>query len=165
MKTPRTPAILLMALCMGFLIFLGQSTTLLPERMACHFGGGGQADGWMSRTSDLHLIGALGVGLTLMFFILALVTRHMPARFVNLPNREHWLSPEHRAETCAYISGQLLWMGCLLILFLAGIHWLTIQANRLTPAHLPMGLFMAMLGGLLAGVGAWSFNLIHHFSK
>ncbi len=165
MKTLRTPAIILTALCVGFELFLFYSAKLLPERMASHFGGDGRADGWMSRSGDLLVLGALGVALPVLFYILSFVTRIIPARFVNLPHREHWLSPERRVETSAYISRQMLWMGCLMVLFLAGVHCLTIQANRMTPVHLPMDLFLALLGGFLAGVGVWSVVFIRHFWK
>ena len=165
MKTLRTPAIILTALCIGFEIFLLYSTTLLPERTASHFGGDGRADGWMSRASDLLILGALGAGMPLLFLGLSLATRFMPARWVNIPHREYWLSPERRTETSTFISRQMLWMGCLMILFLAGIHCLTIQANRMTPARLPMSLFLTLLGGFLAGVGVWSVVFIRHFAK
>ena len=138
---------------------------LLPERMATHFGGNGQANGWMTRSANLHFLAAMGVGLSALFFILGIVTRFIPARFVNIPNREYWLSPERRVETSAFISRQLLWMGCLMILFLAGIHYSTILANRTTPAHLPLDLFLGLLGGFLIGVGAWSIGLVLHFRK
>lgn len=59
----------------------------------------------------------------------------------------------------------MIWMGCLAILFLAGIYYVTIQANRLTPAHLPMGLFLAMTAGFLAGVIIWSIAFVRHFTK
>jgi hypothetical protein len=52
-----------------------------------------------------------------------------------------------------------------MILFLAGIHYLTILANRATPPHLPMGLLLALTGGFLSGVAAWSVVFIRHFLK
>jgi uncharacterized membrane protein len=161
MKTLHTPAIILTALCVGFQIFLFYSEALLPERMASHFSGGGEPNGWMSCSTDLFLFGALGAGLPLLFFILALVTRFIPAQFINLPHREYWLSPERRGETSTFITRQMLWMGCLMVLFLA----LTIEANRLTPVHLPMDLFLTMLGGFLVGIGVWRVVFIRHFAK
>jgi uncharacterized membrane protein len=165
MKTLRTPAIILTALCAGFVIYLVYSAALLPERMATHFSGDGKPNGWMNRSTDLIVFGALGVGMPLLFVIISLAARFIPARFFNIPHREYWLSPERRTETSTYISRQLLWMGCLVVLFLAGMHYLTIQANRMTPVHLPMDLFLMMLGGFVVGVGVWSFIFIRHFAK
>lgn len=165
MKNNAVPLAVLGLFCAGYLIFIAGSAPLLPDRMATHFGGGGEANGWMNRSSDLVFMGGLGVGLPLFFIILALLTGLVPTRFVNLPHREYWLSPERRAQTRAYISRQMIWMGCLMILFLAGIHYSMIQANRVTPPHLPMGLFLALTGGFLAGVAAWSIVFIRHFAK
>jgi hypothetical protein len=165
MKTLRTPAIVLTALCASFLIYLVYSAVLLPERMATHFGCDGQPDGWMSRSADLVIFGVLGIGLPLLFAGSSIVTRFLPPWFINISHREYWLSPERLPQTRAYIARQLLWMGCLMVLFLAGMHYLTIQANRITPAHLPMDLFLTVLGGFLAGVGIWSFIFIRHFTK
>ncbi len=165
MKKNAVPFAVLGLLCAGYLIFIAASAPLLPERMATHFGGGGQANGWMSRSADLIFLGGLGVGLPLFFVILALLTGLVPARFVNLPHREYWLSPERRAQTRAYILRQMIWMGCLTVLFLAGIHYSMIRANRLTPPHLPMSLFLALTIGFLAGVVAWSIVFIRHFLK
>jgi uncharacterized membrane protein len=165
MKTLQIPALMLTALCAAFLLFLAYSAPLLPERMASHFGGSGQANGWMNRDTDLCILGTVGVGMPLLFFILGLVIRLVPDQFINLPHREYWLSPEQRAATSEFISRQMLWMGCLMILFLAGIHYLTILANRLTPARLPMDLFLALLGGFLAAVAGWVIHLIRHFAK
>jgi uncharacterized membrane protein len=165
MKILQIPALMLTALCAAFLLFLVYSAPLLPARMASHFGGIGQANGWMNRDTDLCFLGAMGVGVPLLFFILGLVIRLVPDQLINLPHREYWLSPEQRAATGAFISRQLLWLGCLMILFLAGIHYLTIQANRLTPARLPMDLFLALLGGFLVAVAGWLIHLIRHFAN
>ncbi len=165
MKKNAVPIAVLGLLCAGYLIFIAGSASLLPERVATHFGVGGEANGWMSRSGALAFFGGLGVGLPLFFTVLSLMTGLVPARFVNLPHREYWLSPERRAQTRAYISRQMIWMSCLMVLFLAGIHYLTILANRATPPHLPMGLFLALTGGFLSGVVVWSIVFIRHFLK
>ncbi len=165
MKKSVVPFVVLGLLCAGYLFFIAGSVSLLPERVATHFGGRGEADGWMSRSTDLVFFGGLGVGLPLFFMVLSLLTGLMPARFVNLPHREYWLAPERRAQTLAYISRQMIWMSCLMVLFLSGIHYLTILANRATPPHLPMDLLLALTGGFLFGVGAWSIVFIRRFRK
>lgn len=165
MKRNLFPLLALGLLCAGYLLFVAGSAPLLPERVAIHFGLNGNADNWTSRSAMTIFFGAFGVGWPLFFICLALLTAVIPARFVNLPHREFWLAPERRAETVAYISCQLIWMGCLMVLFQAGIYWLTIQANRATPARLPMNLFLELLAGFLAGVLIWSLVFIRHFMK
>jgi len=165
MKKNTVPVAVLGFLCAGYLVFIAGSAPLLPERMATHFGGGGNANGWMSRSTDLVFFGGLGVGLPLFFIVLSFLIGWVPERFVNLPHREYWLSPERRAQTRAYVSRQMIWMACLTVPFLAGIHGLTILANRTTPPHLPMGWFLALTGGFLSGVVGWSIVFTRHFLK
>jgi uncharacterized membrane protein len=165
MKKDAVPFVVLGLFCAGYLIFIAGSASLLPERVASHFGVGGQADGWMNRSTDLAFFGGLGVGLPLFFIVLSLLTGLMPARFVNLPHREYWLAPERRAQTRTYILRQMVWMSCWMVLFLAGIHYLTILANRVTPPHLPMDLLLTLSGGFLFGVVGWSIVFTRHFLK
>jgi uncharacterized membrane protein len=164
-KTNLLPFLLLALPCAGYLLFVAGSAPLLPERVAMHFNAGGQADNWMSRSHIVIFWETLGVVMPVFFMVSALLTGWIPARFVNLPHREHWLAPERKTQTVAYISRQMIWMGCLAILFLAGIYYLTILANCLTPAQLPMNLLLPLLGGFLAGVLIWSIRFIRHFSK
>ena len=165
MKKNVIPAIVLFLLCTAYLIFIFVSAPLLPEKMAAHFGGNGGANGWMNRSADLLFMGALGVGLPLLFIVLSLLIGLMPLRFVNLLHRDYWLSPERLAETRAYISNQMICMGSLMVLFLAGVHGLMIQANRMTPPRLPMVPFLILLGAFLAGTLIWSIVFVCHFLK
>jgi uncharacterized membrane protein len=165
MKTLRTPAIVLAALCLGFLIYLTCSTSLLPERVAIHFGAGGQPNGWMSRSTHVVFMGALGMGLPLISVIIAFVIRLVPARFINLPNRDYWLSPERQSQTCIYISRQLIWLACLEVVFFAGIQFLIVEANQMAPVQLPMEMFLPLIGGFLVAVVLWIIVLIRHFAK
>jgi uncharacterized membrane protein len=165
MKKNAVPIVVLGLLCTGYLLFIAGSASLLPERVATHFGNNGLANGWMSRSAEQIFLGGLGLGLPLFFVILSLLIGLIPVQFVNLPNREYWLSPERRKQTCDYISRQMIWMSCLTVFFLAGIHYLTILANRATPPHLPTGLFLALTGGFFFGVAAWTIIFIGHFRE
>jgi serine/threonine-protein kinase len=165
MKTLRMPTLIFLACCIGLLAYLACSAPLLPERMATHFGAGGQPNGWMKRSTYLAFFGAVGVGLPLLFVAFSLIVRFVPVQFINIPDREYWLGPEHREETSAYISQQLLWVGCLQVLFLGGSHFLTIQANHSAPVRLPMAGFLTVLGCFVAANAIWAFTFIRHFRK
>ena len=56
----------------------------------------------------------------------------------------------------------VIWMGCLRQGFLAGIYWLTIQANRQTQPHLPF-LFLPLLLGFLLATPVWAISLLRPF--
>jgi uncharacterized membrane protein len=164
MKNNPTPYVVLALLCAVYLAFVAGSMLLLPERVAIHFDGAGHANNWTDRSALLILFGGLGVGAPIFFVGSGLLVGLVPDGMVNLPHREYWLAPERRAQTRAYLSGQMAWMGCLALLFLAGIYGLTILANRLTPQRLPMVLFLPLVAGFLAGTIVWTIVLLRHFS-
>ena len=57
MNKNRLPALTLGLLCVVYLIFIAGSFSLLPERVAAHFGGDGQPNGWMPRVFYLRYHG------------------------------------------------------------------------------------------------------------
>ena len=163
MKQNSSPLLLLALLTGCYVTLVAGTASQLPERVATQFGlhGGGN---WMSR-------GATAVGFEVLAFVpvliavLALVMGRLPTGGFNLPHRDYWLAPERRAQTVAWLSRQLLWMGCLMILFMAGIYWLIVLANRVTPPQLPMNLFVPLLAGLFGGIAIWIVRLYIHFRK
>lgn len=165
MKATRTPAIIFALLYGVFLLFLINSAAHLPEEMASHFNGSGQPDDWMSRKSYLLIIGTLACALPGLFVLFAFMTRFFPVNTINLPQRDYWLSTERRAETFAYIVRHTLWLGCLMICFIATIHYLTLQANRSTPVHFATGPAVKVIGVFVAVFVAWIFALIRHFRR
>ncbi len=58
-----------------------------------------------------------------------------------------------------------LWLACLEVGFVGGMHYLTIVANRSTPAHLPASGLIAVLGMFLMGLGFRIVALVRRFSK
>ncbi|MGA2240573.1 MAG: DUF1648 domain-containing protein [Verrucomicrobiota bacterium] len=165
MKKNAVPIAVLGLLCAGYLIFIAGSASLLPERVASHFGGDGQPNVWMPRGFYLRFIAGIGLGVTALFVSLAYGTRFLPTRLINLPQRNYWLAPEHRAETFTWLCGAMLWFSCLMISFLAGIHYLTIEANRSNPVHLPAAPFAILVAAFLIATVGWVVTLFRHFSK
>lgn len=164
MKKNLVPMLVLVLLTAGYAALVILDAGQLPERVAIHFGVGGRADGWADRQQAVMLSEILCV-VPVVFLVLAQLMRVLPSGAFNLPHRDYWLAPERRAETVAAISGQLMWMGCLMVLFLAGVYWLTIEANRLTPPRLPMQSFLALLVAFLAATGIWTVLFLRRFFK
>ena len=165
MKTIRLPAIVLTVLILCYLAYMAYSASLLPERVATHFDTSGQPDGWMSRSGYLIFMGALGIGAPLITVFTALISKYIPYKLINLPNKQYWLLPEHREQTYLYMTCFLLWMGCLEVIFFAGIHFLTIEANRAQPLELNMERFFILMGSFAAIIVLWLIVLIYHFKK
>lgn len=165
MKPIRIPATLFVLLCLGFLLYVNETSSLLPGRLATHFGGRGQPNGWMNRSGYTTFISLLGVGLPLFVIALCFLCRFLPAWTVNIPNREYWVSPERRSRTYGYLLAHSLWLGCLLVAFVAAMHYLTIQANRSIPVHLAGGSMIMVLAVFLGCLAIWVVALMRHFQR
>ena len=102
---------------------------LLPETVASHFGLGGEADGWTSKSSFLTFYVVLIVLLGGLCLGLAIWLPRFPDYLINLPNREYWLTPERRPAALAALTGNLLWLGCATMAFLIAVMHLTFLVN------------------------------------
>jgi len=166
MKSWFLPAAVFGTICVLFLGFLAGSTGLLPTTtIATHFDGAGNANGWMSRSSYLWFTGGMGLGVALFIVGIMAACASLPAWMVNLPNKDYWLSPAQRSTTRIFLVGHSFWLASLILAFFAGLHYLTIQANRVNPARLPNTFLTIALPAFLIGVGLWSAILLFRFRK
>jgi uncharacterized membrane protein len=115
MRFARAYFIILLVLC----IFETMRLWLLaPATMASHFNALGSPDGYTSKVGffifEFKTVGVV-VGLNLLLQILLAV---LPAEWINMPNREYWLSAEHREGTLDKLSSfsAALFGGILLVL-------------------------------------------------
>lgn len=163
MNTRHLRIWLLLALFVCFGVSLIVSASMLPERVATHFNGAGQPDGWMTRATHLCCMAAFG-GLFPLFLIgVCWGTQFLPAGLVNIPHREHWQATERRAESTSYLTWHAVWFGCLALGFVIGLHWLIVLGNRRQPVELPIVWVLRILIPFLAGVAAWVFCLYRRF--
>lgn len=165
MKTLRTPALVLGVLYLCFFCCLATSNSHLPGRVATHFNGHGQPNGWMSRTSHLRFMAVFGLAFSLFLPALIYTTRFLPDRLYHVPHQEYWFAPERRAETMAYLFRHSLWFACLALCFVIGIHFSIIQANSLVQAHLSTLSALVLAGCFIAGTVLWGVSMIRHFNS
>ena len=145
--------------------YLVATTGQLPAQVASHFGAGNAPNGWMTRDGYLRFMLAFGIGLpAVVAGAIAFLPRLWP-NAINIPNREYWLTPARRKETIDALSAHGAWFGCLLSLFLAGIHHVVVEANRATPAALPAGLFFTLLAAFGLALVVWIGSLARHFRR
>ncbi len=123
----------------------------LPDRVAAHFNGSGQPDGWMTRGQQTawHVVTVLF--LTAVFQGIALLQPRLPKEYVNLPHRDYWLAPERAAVTHAWVTGVVLRMGCAVLVFFLALFHLLYRAN-LSPTPRLDGTVWWLTGALLAAV-------------
>lgn len=161
------PCILFVLVLVGSAGSLVATTGGLPDRVAAHFGAGGEADAWMTREGYLMWMLAFGVAFpAVITALVGLLPRAWPGlAFVNLPNRDHWFAPERRAESLAYLGRHACWLGCLMVLMAMGVHALILRAHETAPPSLPLVPFLALLIGFVLGVGAWILVMYRKFHR
>jgi len=151
----KTPALAAFALVASYGLFLALNYGALPERVATHFGVSGEANGWMGRQEFVLFQAGLLALLASVFFLLPRLLAGMPARWVNVPNRDYWLTPEHRPEFDALLAGSMAWMGVLVLGLMVSILALTVKVNLSPSPRLPASAAGLLLGLFVAAEVAW----------
>jgi uncharacterized membrane protein len=127
----------------------------LPARVATHFGRGGFANGWMTHDGYIAFMFLMVVLVPLVVVAgIGLIPRFATSR-ISLPHRQYWLSPERREATVGWLASHGCAMGILLILFMLGIHFLTLEANARSPARLDEAEFITVLAAFLVLLAIW----------
>lgn len=106
-------------------IFYGK----LPDEMASHFDGSGQANDFMSKPAFAVVYLSLVAGMSIMFMGIVLFAKLLPTSLINLPNKEYWLAPERRDQSFSVMFDSMLWIGIATNLFVIGVHHLVILSN------------------------------------
>lgn len=103
--------------------------TQLPEKVAVHFNSAGIADGWASRTVNLLTWVFLYLFMSSMYLLLPRLIKNMPVKYVGMPNKGYWLSPERVDSTVKTLSNFLSWFGVGMNIFLMSIEAFSFKAN------------------------------------
>jgi uncharacterized membrane protein len=164
-KQSAAPGIILIVLIAAFAGFLSSTAQQLPDPVATRFGFNGDPVQWMNRSSAIALMVVLGLGLPLLMVAISFATRFLPASLINIPHREYWLAPERRDRTHSFILRQVLWLSCLMLCFMAGIHWIVVLAHQSIPVQMPTNLFVLVLAGYLACMAIWIAGFTWHFRR
>ncbi len=149
-----------------FIVFgasLLTADSLLPERVATHFDADGEPNGWMSRADHLAYMAGFGVAFPVFMIGICWSVRFLPVWMINLPHKEYWLAEERRAESAGYVFRHSIWLGCLGLGFVTGLHWATVFSNQRQPVHLPIEWVLSIAGLFLVGVAGWVLCLYRRF--
>jgi len=137
----------------------------LPAQVASHFGRTDQPNAWTAR--DIYVAIMVGAATLLPLFLIVLIAwlpRVFP-RAVNLPNRDYWLAPERRARSLAALADFGWAFGCLLTLFIVGVHGVIVAANTSMPAQLPERPFQGLIAAFIAAMCVWTVALCLRFRR
>jgi uncharacterized membrane protein len=149
-------------LATAFIYFTSDS---LPPVVASHFAAGGAANGFMPHPAYVRFMLVVVIALPLFIALMVGLTGALPARFINLPNRDYWLAPERQAETLDYLRRHGSHFGILLAVFFCFVHWLVIRANALQPAHFPEALFFGGMAAFVVALIIWLGSFVGHFRR
>lgn len=161
----RLPLLVFLALAAAFAAFLWLTYEQLPERVAGHFDARGRPDSVTSRGAMVRSMALIGLGLPLVIIAVFTSLRFTPARFINIPHRDHWLSDEHRAESLRWIGRAGVWFACSLLLFVATIHYSMIRAHQVQPPQLDGATLWMAVALEFACVIALIVGIYRRFSK
>jgi len=139
------------------------SLSILPDRVATHFGRGGMADGWGSNyTKALTAAGGHVFLFCILYFTPQLVL-WFPAKWANLPNKDYWLQPAVLPQTKAKISVLIWQFGVVLFVFLFVLGLLVLHANMAKPVRLNEAILFSTLGILLVYSAWWTIVFFRAF--
>ena len=148
----RSPAfIALLSTGAAGVLVLAYHRQRLPDVVASHFSGSGVANGWMPRDTHVLLAQGLFIFLTAMFCFMGWMMARIPAKWVNLPNKDLWFAPEREADTRRHLAGWGYGFGAVVNLFLIFAFHLVYRANLSDPVAFDS---TAMTVGLIAFVVA-----------
>jgi uncharacterized membrane protein len=166
-QPPRTP--LVSPALLGLLACAAAFTWLvnhgLPDPVASHFDPAGDPDGFMPRAEYIGIMMAVTVLAPLFIATLSSLALSRAGTRINLPDRDHWLAPERRAETVGFLRHQSSQFAALLVLFMCYAQWLAARANATTPPTLDSGLFFLGLGVFIACVALLIVRLVRRFRR
>ncbi len=137
--------IVFISVFIGNVILSIASLAILPSRVAIHFGLGGRADSWAPSYINVLLFIGTNIFLFLCFYFTPRLIFMFPSRWINLPNKDYWLRPEHKNRMLSQFSSLMLEFGTALFLFLFTVQLLTIQANLFHPVRLNEKVFISAL--------------------
>jgi uncharacterized membrane protein len=133
----------------------------LPDRMASHFNGAGEPDGWMSRQNFLIFEAVILLLIIAEFSLLPLLIEKMPASLINLPNKTHWLSETNRNATFAVIRQYFEWFSVGLLALFIAVNEMVFRAN-LNKQPLSNSIWIVLIVFLFL-VGIWLVKFILRF--
>ena len=135
----------------------------LPDTMASHFSGEETPNAWLSKNLFFAIDLAAVVLVLIIFVAVPMVIRLAPTASFNLPNKEHWLSPEHRSDTFEFITSQFNWFGIVHLVLIIAVIQFAIAANLQQNPVISSIAIWILLGAYALYVAIWLFRFFAKF--
>lgn len=134
----------------------------LPEIVATHFDGKGQANGFMTKQNFVIFEFVFLLLIIGEFALLPYLIEKMPDSLLNLPNKAYWLAEERRAETFMKIRRYFQWFSILLLTLFIAVNQMVFRAN-LIRENLPSVVMWLILIVFFVFVIFWLIKFISQF--
>lgn len=151
-------------LLFAILAFVSQMAFIypgLPATVASHFDAQGNPNGWMSKEVFLFFEIGLLVFVVGEFLLVPRFIRRLPRSLINMPNKDHWLSDEHREETMSIFRSYFELFAAVIVLLFVIVNQFVYSAN-LSHTNLSGSTWMVIVGFLLFTI-VWLVKLISEF--
>lgn len=139
------------------------SLAMLPDRVAIHYGADGMANGWAPNYVNALLMTGTHILLFCSIYFGGRLTFIYPSKWINLPNKEFWLSPANMPQTMEKMQGLIWQIGVALFLFLLVLGLLSLQANMVKPVRLDQRVMLPAFGALLVYMIWWMIVFFRAF--
>ncbi len=135
----------------------------LPERVATHFGPGGEPDAFSTKESFTLMMLLLVLGMPGFLVLLAKLMPYLPVSMINIPNRDYYLHPDRAARTLVEMETSMVWLAVITEVFMLGLVQLTIQANiNGTPLSMPA--FVVLMAVFMVAMIVFCVVLLRRYS-
>ncbi|MCX6169373.1 MAG: DUF1648 domain-containing protein [Ignavibacteriales bacterium] len=136
----------------------------LPETVASHFNFKNDADAWMSKKTFFIIQILIILFTSVLIGGFAFLINRLPESFLNLPNKDYWLSKERKDETVILLKKFMLWFGTLTLGFLTIVMQEVYAANIAGINKIKFNLWIYLII-YLTTITFMIIKLISHFNK
>lgn len=157
--------IIFLAMIIAAAIFSLEVIVSLPGRVAITFNSRGLAVNFMSRNDYYIYILICTIGFPLFIVgVIGWLPKLFPNK-INIPNRDYWLEPQNREQTILFLTQHAYRLGCIFTVFMVGIQWLVVLANRQNPPQLDNIKFTVLLIGFPISIFIWIIVILFRFRR
>jgi Protein of unknown function (DUF1648) len=137
----------------------------LPDVAATHFNVRGEPNALTSRNSYRGFMALLIVVIPLTLAGLPVVFARRWPQLLNIPNREHWLSPERIEATLSSLGARTALLAAATIGLQCFVHRLVLAANAADRPELDQRTLLIGLGIFAAFMIGWIVSLYRRFRR
>lgn len=130
-----------------------------PERMALHWGFGGEPDRIGSRERWVVETAIIGLALLLLVGLVVLLAKKVPVSLMNIPNKDYWAKPENTSRARALLLDDVVDIFGDAVLLVTALELIAVLRARSGELDFPMSWFLGLVALFFLSVGWRLFKL------